>query len=212
MQLFFILSGYLICISLERTDSVREFYKKRIRRIVPEYYAALILYWFIDLGLYAKDKGIAYALMGWDALLGIRYVLRYFTFFQMILPSENSGLWNNRHAWWTMSSFMVFYLLAPFFFKYLKGFFRSFMVLFILLAGTPIVRTFLAELLFPYYPSTEAAIEVYCESMPLTQLYCFFLGIVLYWALKEGKEMLYVVFLVLLFLLLMAEHIRLRLY
>lgn len=200
VQLFFILSGYLISVSLERTDSVKEFYRKRISRIVPEYYMALILYWFIDLWIYAKDRGVAYALMGWDAPVGIRYILRYFSFFQMVLPSDNSALWNNRHAWWTMSSFMVFYLLAPLFYKYVKGFFRSFLALLLLMAGTPAARAGLLRLLWPFQFPVQAEIEGYCECMPLMQLYCFFMGIVVYWAVREGKEILYAVFLLLCFM------------
>lgn len=199
VQLFFIMSGYLICISLENSDSIKEYYRKRIRRLVPEYYTALIICWLIDMWRYAENTGIAYAVAGWNAPLGIRYFLRYFSFFQMILPSENSGLWNNRYAWWTMSSFAVFYLLAPFFFRYLKGFYRSFAALFLLLAGTPVARSIFVNFFQNFQFPAEAEIEGYCECMPLMQLYCFFLGIVVYWAIREGKEMFYAVFLILLF-------------
>lgn len=205
VQLFFILSGYLISISLERTDSVKEFYRKRIGRIVPEYYMALILYWFIDFWNYTKDRGVAYALLGWDAPVGIRYILRYFSFFQMVLPSDNYALWNNRYAWWTMSSFMVFYLLAPLFYKYLKGFFRSFFALVVLMAGTPIARAGLLSLLQPFHFPMQAEIEGYCEGMPLMQLYCFFMGIVVYWAVRQGKELIYAVFLLLCFMVFNGE-------
>lgn len=200
VQLFFILSGYLICLSLERTDSIREFYRKRLKRILPEYYTALFIYWFIDLWRYAREGGIACAVVGWDAPMGIRYFLRYFTFLHAILPSENLSLWNNRNAWWTMSSFMVFYLLSPLFYKYLKGFFRSFTALILLLAGTPVARAGLLRLLQTFPFPAQAQLEDYCGYMPLMQLYCFFLGIVIYWAVREGKEMIYVVFLVLSFM------------
>lgn len=38
VQLFFVLSGYLICSSVSRTKSIKYFYKKRIVRILPGYY------------------------------------------------------------------------------------------------------------------------------------------------------------------------------
>lgn len=47
VTLFFTLSGYLILCSMEK-KSCKEFYKKRILRIIPEYYTALIIYWLAD--------------------------------------------------------------------------------------------------------------------------------------------------------------------
>ena len=47
VQLFFVLSGFLIFQSLSSGISVGAFYKKRVMRIVPEYWTALVLYWFV---------------------------------------------------------------------------------------------------------------------------------------------------------------------
>lgn len=191
VQLFFILSGYLIYASLDSGISTKEFYKKRVLRIVPEYWTALIVYWLAEVGSYMADGRLAEAVGSYDSPYGVRF-LRYFTFTNCLIPSESDLLWNNRNAWWTMSSFMVFYLLAPLFYKLFRRFFSAMVMLIVLMACTPVARTLLAQFLGGMLDAETYNIDSFCEHFPFLHLYCFFLGIVLYLAVKEGRQFLYV--------------------
>lgn len=190
VQLFFILSGYLIYASLDSGISTREFYKKRVLRIVPEYWTALALYWLTEVGGYMIDGRLWEAVGQYASPFGIRF-LRYFTFTNCLIPSDNDWLWNNRNAWWTMSSFMVFYLLAPLCYKLIHRFYSAIAVLIILMCGTPVLRLLFARLLDSRLEKTYN-IDSFCEQFPFFHLYCFFLGIVLYLAVREGRQFLYV--------------------
>lgn len=194
VQLFFILSGYLIYASLDSGISAIDFYKKRALRIVPEYWTALILYWLVETGGYMIDGRLKEAVGSYDAPYGIRF-LRYFTFTNCLIPSESEGLWNNRNAWWTMSSFMVFYLLAPLFYKLIRRFFTAMAALIALMGATPVCRSLLAQLLRRRFDAQTYSLDSFCEQFPLLHLYCFFLGITLYLAIREGRQFFLVLWL-----------------
>lgn len=102
--LFFAMSGYLIMQSLENSANLKEYFLKRVSRIVPAYFAILvfgIVVWDIILGKMPEDS-----------MLGIGW-LRYFLFLNGIVPSNEYYYWNDLWGLWTMSCFMLFYLLAP---------------------------------------------------------------------------------------------------
>lgn len=191
VQLFFILSGYLIYASLDAGIGTKEFYKKRVLRIVPEYWTALILYWLVEAGTYMVQGRLAEAVGSYDAPYGVRF-LRYFTFTNCLIPSESDLLWNNRNAWWTMSSFMVFYLLVPLFYKLFRRFYSAMAALIVLMACTPVCRSLMTRFLSGRLDAETYNIDSFCEHYPFLQLYCFFLGIVLYLAVKEGRQLFYV--------------------
>ncbi len=194
VQLFFILSGYLIYASLDSGIGTKDFYKKRVLRIVPEYWTALILYWLIGVAKMSLDGKFFEAVGSYHAPWGIRY-LRYFTFTNSLLISDNDALWNNRNAWWTMSSFMMFYLLAPLLYKMIHRFFSAMAVLFVLLYFTPPLRLLFENLMGTWFDPEKYNIDAFRERFPFFQLYCFFFGIVLYLAVHEGRQFLYLLFL-----------------
>lgn len=105
VQMFYLLSGFLIYASLsKKTDGIWYFYKKRIVRIIPIYFTVIV----INIILFdcildvVPDDSMR---LGW---------LRYFLFLQTMVPSESVEYWNNISALWTMSAFALFYLVAPF--------------------------------------------------------------------------------------------------
>lgn len=191
VQLFFILSGYLIYASLDSGISVKEFYKKRALRIVPEYWTALIIYWLIGVGRMTLEGRFWEAVGSYQAPWGVQY-LRFFTFTNSLLISEDDTLWNNRNAWWTMSSFMVFYLLAPLLYKLIHRFFSALAVLLVLMYYTPPLRMLFETLLRSRFDAEKYNIDAFRECFPFFHLYCFFLGIVLYLAVREGRQLLYI--------------------
>lgn len=193
--LFFVLSGYLIFSSLNSGITTREFYKRRVLRIIPEYWTALIVCWIVDITKYLCTGGdVLEALGRYNSPYGIRY-LRYFTFTNMLFPSNNWYLWNNRHAWWTMSAFMLFYVLAPVIYKFFNSFKKALIVLTILLCITPMLRQILLNFLGKIYAKEESYIVGFCGDNAFCRLYCFFFGIVVYLAVRERKQIIYIVYL-----------------
>lgn len=114
-SLFFVLSGYLTMTSVERCNSVLEFYRKRVFRIIPLYWVVLIVTLILNPNLFS-----------------IKY-LRYFFFLNMFIPSDDFGLWNNLNGLWTMSAFMFFYLIAPLIYKLIKKYYVGLVILTVML-------------------------------------------------------------------------------
>jgi len=182
VEMFFVLSGYLAFASLDKSFSFVDYYKRRIKRIVP-------LYWFCLIILYLEQ--IFFAI--YEGRLADAFVhqcnwrfLRYFFFLQGVIPSDNWSLWNNFSALWTMSAFMFFYLLAPILYKLIKKFYVGLVVAVILLILTTPFSNLLIDLLKGY--PKEAQIEWFAISNPLAVLFCFLFGVVVYLAKKENKS------------------------
>lgn len=114
VYLFFVISGYLACCDRKLPTAGKKelltYYKKRLVRILPLYYA-VILYNMLLHGLLLKDipadpEGL--------------YWLRYFFLTNSVIPAPND-FWGNLSATWTISLFVAFYLLAPVFVRLIRG-------------------------------------------------------------------------------------------
>lgn len=183
--LFFTMSGYLIMKSLEKDCGsecgkgagwVLGFYKKRLIRLVPLYWFVLIVIAFLDILRHS---------------FSVKF-LRYFLFLQMFLPSDDFGRWNNRNGLWTLSAFMLFYLAAPLIFKVFKNFYLALEVFVImLLAYNPFVR-WLTGLLENSKRGYSEPYNFACWS-PITVFYCFFAGVTIYLAAKEGRQIIFII-------------------
>lgn len=93
-------------------------------------------------------------------------------------------MWNNHNALWTMSSFIGFYLLVPWIYKIIKNTYVGMAVVFLAMISRPwMIETI--KRTFSHYPE-EAHIEWFASMNPLTELYCFLLGAVLYIAIKTN--------------------------
>lgn len=191
VQIFFVMSGYLGMKSLECGQSVKEYYRHRIVRIVPLYYLVLCLRYLYDLIWYLVVERWTLS----NVLCGpcsFRY-FRYFLFLNMFVPSDDWALWNNRNNTWTMCSFAFFYLMAPWIYKLIKRFWKAVMLLAISLAITPLWIRFLQKVLEDYPNGSE--LNTFCGQNPISELYVFLFGVTLYYAVKENKLFLYGMFL-----------------
>ena len=184
LQLFFVLSGYLAAASLARDARPLPYYRRRALRILPAYWLLLAVRWLTDLVYYARQMPLTAVLTG---PCGPRY-LRYFFFLQMILPSDNWALWNNRGGLWSMSVFAVFYLLAPWLYRLLRGFWPTLAAAALLLAVKGRLGAALEAALSPHFP-TEGFVTWYCAQTPLMVLHCFLLGMAVWHAVREGKAL-----------------------
>lgn len=183
--LFFVLSGYLISQSIDNSVSWKDYFKKRILRILPAYYIVLILMYLWDLLQYTVAWGFSEALAG--PCHPLKY-LRYFGFLQVILPEPDYTLWCNRYALWTMSSFAVFYLVAYPLRKVVKKYWQMLVLLFIFMVSRDAMLEGIQEVLNSLLPYVDG---YYAHHTPLTMLYCFLFGTTLHYAVKEKKEFSY---------------------
>lgn len=183
VELFFILSGYLAFASLNRNCSAKEYYRKRMRRILPTYWTCLIFVYIEDIIL-----GVCQGLSAREIFTGQcgPKFLRYIFCLQLFTPTNNWDTWNNHRALWTMSCFMGFYVLAPFLYRIMKNLYWGVCILGISLIGTPFIAHFMQQILSGY--PEEAHIEWFALMNPISELYCFLMGAVLFLIIKKQKE------------------------
>lgn len=175
VSIFFVMSGFLIFQSLERSKSLKEYYIKRISRILPAYYAILlvgILLWGFLLGQMQPDT---YAHIGW---------LRYFLCLNTWLPSDAYGCWNNLWGLWTISCFAFFYLIAPLLRKVICNFRRAAVFMVAMIPATVVLAKVLG-ILFEAVGASEP--QMLCVDNPLYSLNTFAMGICAWYAYREGK-------------------------
>ena len=177
---FFVMSGYLIMQSVENSRNIKEYFIKRVSRIIPAYYAIIvfaIIVWDVILGQ-----------MPADSMLGISW-LRYFLFLNGIVPSSQYYYWNDLWGLWTMSCFMLYYILAPVIRKYVKNYRASlvFLAAVIVLAyGYKAEYSyFLNRYNVPWAAETAGDCAVF-------NLISFAFGTVAWYAIKDGKEKNYI--------------------
>ncbi len=185
VQLFFILSGYLTFASLQNKSALH-YYKARMKSIFPTYYFCLVLVYLEDMVIAIPNGAVAEMLQGQCSIRFLRYVF----FLQCFIPSDNWSMWNNHNALWSMSAFIGFYLIAPLLFKAIKNTYTGIAVVLLALISRPWMINIIKSI-FSNYPE-ESHIEWFAEMNPLSELYCFLLGAVLFVAIKESKQYLYI--------------------
>lgn len=104
VPVFFALSGYLAIKSANRGLKTKEYYIKRLVRILPAYYVCLLITGSV-VRMPIDDTSL-----GW---------LRYFLFLNLFIPSSDQE-WVNINGYWCMPVFMCFYLLVPFIYRWIN--------------------------------------------------------------------------------------------
>ena len=161
VELFFVISGYLVCFSLSKNSSVLQFYKKRAIRILPLYYFC-VLYYFITETFVFRDVPIDPNGLGW---------LRYIFCLNGIVPSEGY-FWSNIGITWTIPVFIIFYLIAPLLLKICRNILSSSIFLIISIGLAVLISRMSSGWLsgFVYLP-------------------CFIFGIIVFYAKKDHKQL-----------------------
>ena len=166
VSFFFILSGFLSYYSLDRIFNNNEislkqmikYWKKRAIHILPLYYLAILFY----LVFYCAINQIPTDSSG-------LYWVRYFLFLNLWIPSEEP-FWTNLGAVWSISVFVLFYIIAPFYYRVVKRFSISCLVVIL------------------SYAILKITDVVGLHDIPLRHLFYFFLGIMLKLAIDEHRE------------------------
>lgn len=178
VAMFFVISGYLMMQSLDSCRSLSEYYKKRVIRIIPSYYAIVLtglIVWDVILAKMPEDS----MGLGW---------LRYFLFLNTIVPSKDYYSWNDLWGLWTFSCFMVFYLVAPLIKKCVKNYKSSVVALFLLIVFA-YVSSYVTEHVFVNMGFEDA--YIIAGDSPWFNLSIFAIGVALWYAKKEQKEINY---------------------
>ena len=166
--LFFLISGYVCFVSFERGGvKLSQYYVRRLARILPTYYA-VIIYQFILHVYVLCDVPIDETHIGW---------FRYIFFINTTIPADNE-FWTNLNITWTIPAFMLFYLLAPFLYKYIRDYNAA-------LIGW-LLSCFLSFIPNRYVP----------EIAPIKSMQFFLFGIVIYYIQKEKKKKQLIILLV----------------
>lgn len=109
---FFVISGYLVVMSRERSPTLSVYFNKRILRIYPAYVAVIAI---CATGLFSISTQSA---SGYFTLTWLRYVasnLLFLNFLQPTLPGvfDNNLMQAVNGALWTLKIEVLFYLLVP---------------------------------------------------------------------------------------------------
>jgi peptidoglycan/LPS O-acetylase OafA/YrhL len=117
VQLFFVLSAFTMCNSLDRIKLGRKnillFYLKRFFRIAPLYYSGIIIYFCISLVYNYKYSGVLKPDQQYNPLNILTNVTFVHGFYK---PANN----NIVPGGWSIGTEMLFYLMVPFLFLYYK--------------------------------------------------------------------------------------------
>ena len=158
VRAFFILSGYLMCFSNELRQGHIIAYYRKRFRRILPIYLFVVGV-FIVLGLVQ--------LVPWPADNTGLYWLRYFFFLSTFVPA-NDIYWTNLAMTWTVSYFLFFYLVAPIVYKYVNSYTKAWIALLLSMICSKLIPDgFLG---------------------PVTGLYAFLLGVMIFHAIKEDKE------------------------
>lgn len=110
VPMFFCLSAYLICSSIERSETAFTYYKKRFLRIYPELWLSMIVNLISIIILRGGQVG---SLLKWIVLQGVGIA-----YTPTSLEDYATGSING--AMWTISVTIQFYVIAWFAYKFLK--------------------------------------------------------------------------------------------
>jgi peptidoglycan/LPS O-acetylase OafA/YrhL len=110
VKAFFIVSGFLIFMSFEKSSSFKSYIKKRILRIYPAYFTVVMLCAF---GLFMVSNSSNYFSVVW-----VKYVLANLGFLNFLQPTlagvfESNKLSAVNGALWTLKIEAMFYLAVP---------------------------------------------------------------------------------------------------
>ena len=172
--LFYLISGYVIAASLSKDNDVKHFYKKRIVRIIPIYYFVVTVNFIASLFLQNYPNDIT-KFSWW----------RYYLFIHAFVPTNDYFYWNNLAALWTMSSFALFYLIAPAVHYFINNRGNENTNSLIVLCGGMILA-FISEKVYLLCGGVFSESGKYLSShSPFAVLFIFFIGMNIYYHSKK---------------------------
>lgn len=171
VALYFILSGYFSYSSVVKEKSLKEYAIKKSIRILPMYYISLLLTFLIDVFVFGKLP------------LSIEW-LYHIVFLNMFIPSKEWCWWNAVNYFWTMPSFVAWYIISPFIFKYVNKAKTMAILALILSVASPQKK----KIMYRFASAQFVDWNFFCL------LYVFLLGALAYFIISENKFLLGVLY------------------
>lgn len=156
VELFFMISGYVIFLTLDKTNTPKEFIVSRFSRLYPVYWVAVLLTYSITSALSLPKYDVSLI----DAIKN------------MSMVQESVGAHNVDGVYWTLQKELGFYLMAGTLFYSAAKKYTVHVILTIVMANILILSLSL-------YDKIPGLWRVY-NALPIEQLYLFCLGIALY--------------------------------
>ncbi len=200
MSYFFLLSGFILVVSQAKNETLPneihtiDFWKRRAARILPVYYLALLLFFFINFN-YQPDTHIIWQLQPYAFSLLLLQSWKYTLAMDVNFPS------------WSLSVEAFFYFIFPFVYILIHKIKGAFLIPF------AFVIWFLNILLLIYLKNLELH-EHLLQFFPMLHLSTFVVGICsgflfihfLPWLQRTGKQIIFRLTLFVLFILLYTAH------
>lgn len=165
VQLFFLISGFLAAKTFKENKKVniKEYYIKRLITLLPLYYFVILIYFILEniCNKYMNTIPVDNTGLYW---------LRYIFLLNGFINSD-TYFWSNLGITWTIPIFAFFYIIAPFILKMVKSFSSS-IVCYLSIFGVSRILNYIYE----------------CNIF--TYIHYLFLGVLLYYSLKEKKEVI----------------------
>lgn len=162
VQMFFIISGYLIANSFEKygEQNIGLFIKKKMIKLLPLYYIVMLYYFSVHTFL-LKNIPQDPTGLGW-----IRYIIPI----NGIVPATEIAFWDNLGATWTIPCFVFAYLVLPVCLKWIKNYKAASLLLLISFAA-------------------RKALPLFCGWMGVLEEFCYFCeGVFIYFVCKDQKK------------------------
>ena len=185
---FFILCGLGIAKSCWQSETKLDFFKKRVNRIYPQY-IVVVLFFSILLYLLSNLKVKDYFL-SIDFIKYIFYNVLFLNFMKPILPGvfENNFMHEVNGSLWTIKVQVMFYLIVPFLFSYIKNKKLNLKKINVLMLGLYLSTFLYKETIFYFYSITQVKSILQLNNQ-LPALMCYFsMGIFLMFNFKKIKN------------------------
>ena len=104
-SLFFMISGYCLCMKYDENVCYFEYLKKRLIRLLPAYYISIIIWYFLI------KMGITHKPIGLSAILSHIFLVHNF---------DNSNFYSLSGVFWFLGVLFDFYLIFPILYKLKK--------------------------------------------------------------------------------------------
>lgn len=173
VQIFFVLSGYLAIYTYKNNGAIN-YYINRVIRIIPSYYLVLVISILFRYLIGYTDVDVMK--VGWG---------RYFLGINMLLPSFNYDMWNNIYGFWTMGTFMCFYLIVPLIYKYVKNLNQAYLF-FVISVVIKYVSKIVFTAAFKNYAFDK--IDVLLGGGIFGSLFQFAIGVITFYSIKETQN------------------------
>lgn len=175
VHLFFVVSAFTIFHMLskhvrEEENPVRNFFIRRLFRIVPVYWFG-ILFYFLIWGILPQSKWWHYPV--------------HLTLTNVLFPETQSSA---VPGGWSISVEVLFYLSVPVWFKMIRNVRQAWTFVLVCVFGLPLITFGLKHWFAPLLSGIDAYwISVFWERFPTNSLGSFSFGILLFFLLKEER-------------------------